>query len=142
MAVPAAQSGTHGTERLVSPPTFQLAEEAVQAARAVSRLGCGNGDLRFQLFERQCPNVVPAVDQRTTCATVMFAFHRAIAAAWTRIRVELPHRNRPGDDAVGDVGLTIVVISPPSTSYTWPDTVMRGEIRAGRTKVARQCKTR
>jgi hypothetical protein len=59
----------------VSPPTFQLAEKAVQAARAVSRLGYRNGDLRLQLFERQCFNVVPAVDKRTTRATVMFAFH-------------------------------------------------------------------
>jgi len=59
----------------VSPPTVQLPEKAVQAARAVSRLRCRNGDLSLQFFERQCFNVVPAVYKRTTRATVMFASH-------------------------------------------------------------------
>ena len=69
-----AELGAHRTERLASP-TFQLAEEAVQAVRAMSRLGCRDGDLCLQLVQSQGFNVVTAVNKRTTRATVTFASH-------------------------------------------------------------------
>jgi hypothetical protein len=82
----------------VSPPTLQLTKKTVQATSAVSRLGCRNSDLRLQLFERQCLNVVSAVNKRTTRATVMLAFQLSIPqtvtrSTWTAKRYLL--RSRP-----------------------------------------------